>query len=207
MCVSTYIREERKAELYLHLEESKQRAHHLQPKITNAHTCVWSIQHKKTRFFLVLHRVELCLPCYISTSRAHASFFMHILFWKKSLAIEETQQKTWRTNASEPNVPATTRRKMVAAEAAAVVVAKRVAIKRKADFRRWVSDNYNLMCHRPRPIWALRELVGLFIGFSWQILKSIINSGYNQPTPIQRKVTIIAKTMNNNKKEQKIHRL
>ncbi len=25
------------------------------------------------------------------------------------------------------------------------------------------------------------------LGFSWQLLKSIINSGYNQPTPIQRK--------------------
>ena len=25
-------------------------------------------------------------------------------------------------------------------------------------------------------------------GFSWQILKAILNSGYKQPTPIQRKV-------------------
>lgn len=29
--------------------------------------------------------------------------------------------------------------------------------------------------------------LSFFKGFSWQILKSIINSGYKQPTPIQRK--------------------
>lgn len=32
------------------------------------------------------------------------------------------------------------------------------------------------------------------LGFSWQILKSIINSGYKQPTPIQRKAIPIILT-------------
>jgi len=36
-------------------------------------------------------------------------------------------------------------------------------------------------------------LIIMFKGFAWQILKAILNSGYKQPTPIQRKVLMFKK--------------